>query len=76
MELVTVQNVLVNSTVLHLVVYFDLENVAKVLLPQAGAAVDFDSGPRCRGLTPLQAACYLCRRTFANLLLQYGASVN
>ena len=70
------EDVLVNSTALHLAVHFGLENVAKVLLPGAAAALRFASGPACRRLTPLQAACYLGRSTLADLLLQHGADVS
>ena len=40
------EDVLVNCTALQLAVHFDLENAARVLLPQAGAAVCFASGSR------------------------------
>ena len=70
------EDVLVNSTALHLAVHFDLENVAKVLLPGAAAALRLASGPACRRLTPLQAACYLGRSTLADLLLQHGADAS
>ena len=67
---------LVSATALHLVVHFDLENMARVVLPQAGVALQFSSGPSGRNLIPLHAACDLGRRTMLELLLQYGASVN
>ena len=41
-----VEMVLVNCSALHMSIYFDLENVARVLLPQAGVALHVASGPK------------------------------
>ena len=69
-------DLLVNSTALHLAVHYGLDNVVMVLLPQAGAALHYAAGPRRRTLTPLHTACDVGSRIMAKLLLQYGARAN
>ena len=41
---VSEEDMFVNCTALHLAVHYDLEDAARVLLPQAGAALRFPSG--------------------------------
>ena len=74
-ESARVEDLLMDSTALHLVVCLGLESVAAVLLPQAKAAVSFASGLECLKRTPFHLACCLGKRSISILLLQYGASV-
>ena len=70
------ENELVHQTALHLAVYFNLENVASLLLPHAGEALHSTSCANCLRRTPFHLACDLGRRTMAMLLLRHGANVN
>ena len=70
------ENALLNSTALHVAIYFDLETVVRVLLPYAGAALSFGSGPRCLRRTPVHVACDLGRTAILKLLLQTGSDAN
>ena len=65
----TMEDVLENSTVVNVAVCFDLEDVARVVLPLAGVVLSFASGPEYNTMTPLQAACVLGKRTMVKLLL-------
>ena len=65
------EDLLFNATTLHLAVQFDLQGIAKVLLPHAGTAlrVAAGTGRRSPRRTPLHLASALGRTTMAMLLL-------
>ena len=54
-----VEGVLVVTTALHLALYLSLENVARVLLGQAGGLQRIASGSWFRNFPPLHIACKL-----------------
>ena len=56
---------LVNATALHVAVFLDIEEVASELLPKAGEAMHFSSGPRSLRWTPFRLACSLGRKAIA-----------